>query len=198
MSEHRCNPWDGCYHASTVRWFHETIPDYRGVGTVYGHFQVLRHMVVGKSADDLESLAYCHSRVVHEGARSASGRWCICLDEEPPSAGEARGTLGSDGFSGMLGVQSDLERAADTLPIAWKTTERVFKAQGRSATYGARFTYYNRNLRVRPIDRWLEPRDDLGRPRSTQLTYYLMALSLDGARTTCRWPRGVYVSEQAA
>lgn len=173
-----------------MRWWSETIPGYMGEGTSYGHFDVLRQMVMGKSADDLEALAYCMSRVIYEGARSASGRWCICLDESPPSAGEARGTLGSDGFSGLIGVVQDLESAADTLPISWKATERVFKAQGRSALWGVKFTYYNRNLRVREIDRWIEPRDaETGRLQSTQLAYYLMALSLHGSRTECEWPK---------
>lgn len=175
---------------NVLRWYHETIPDYMGPGTTYGHVRVLRHMVTDKSADDLEALAYCMTRVVYDGARSASGRWCICLREEPPSAGDARGTLGSDGFSGMLGVLRDLEYAADTLPISWKSTERAFIAQERSAVYGPRLSYFLRNLRVREIDRWLEPRDsETGRPQSTQLTYYLMSLALGGARTECAWPR---------
>lgn len=137
----------------------------------------------------MESLAYCHQRVVYDGARSSSGRWCICLGEEPPSAGEARGSLGSDGFSGLLGVLSDLEHAADRLPISWKSTERIFRVQGRLGTWNERFAHYNRGLRIRDIDRWLEPRTDDGRPQSTQLAYYLMSLALDGARTTCCWPR---------
>jgi hypothetical protein len=156
----------------------------------YGHFGVLLSMLGGRAPDETEQLAYCHQRVVGEGARSSSGLWCVCLSEDAPRLAENRRGGGMDGMASLICVKRDLESAADGLPIGWKSTERIFKAQHRTSTYGARLTYLLRNLRVREIDRWQEPRDpETGRLRSASLTHYLMSLSLGGARTECRWPR---------
>ena len=183
-------PFAGQYSPATIRWWMESIQGTRWDGSPYGHFDVLCDMLLGRSAEETELLSYCHRRVVVDGARSASGRWCVCLTERAPSAGEARGSLGGDGMSGLIAIIRDLESAADALPIAWSSTQQVFEAQGRDGVYRARLVYYRRNLRVREIDRWLEPRDpDTGRPRSRALTYYLMSRSLGGARTECTWPR---------
>src|SRR5207253_1117089 len=123
-------------------------------------------------------------------ARSSSGLWCVCLNEDAPATVSGRGSGRGDGTSALIAVLTDLEFAADQLSIGWKTTERIFQAQQRSGVWGARFTYYNRNLHVREIDRWLEPRDpDTGRAQSTQLAFWLMSRALGGVSDTCAWPR---------
>ncbi len=128
----------------------------------YSHFDVLRYMIMGRSAEDTEALEFCHSRVIHERAgHRVTGEWCVCLSERPPSTGDARGSGGSDGFSSLLSLKADLERAADSLPISWTSTQAIYEAQGRGLLYRGRLMTYRQNLRVREIDRWLESRDAL-------------------------------------
>jgi hypothetical protein len=197
MARHVCTPFDGCYKPSALRWWHETIPGARWDGSAYGHLEVMQQMVMGRSADDMEALAYCFQRTVIEGARSASGRMCVCLSEKAPAAGEARGAAGSDGMSSQIALLQDLYRAADGLPISWGSTQAIFEAQGRMGVFRPRYVYYRNNLRVREIDRWLEPRDsETGRPRSRSLAYYLMAVTLGGAQTECRWPKTLSLVER--
>jgi hypothetical protein len=181
--------FSGHFSPATVRWWHAIIDGAYSDGSAYGHFDVLRHMIGGRSAEETEQLEYCHARVVVDGARSTSGLWCVCLNESAPATVSGRGGASGDGMSALVCIKQDLERAADALPILWKSTERIFKAQGRTGVYGQRRTYYLRNLKVREIDRWQEPRDpDSGHLRSTSLAFHLMSRELGGVRDVCDWP----------
>ena len=190
-------PFAGQYSPATIRWWMESIQGTRWDGSPYGHFDVLCDMLLGRSAEETELLSYCHRRVVVDGARSASGRWCVCLTERAPSAGEARGSLGGDGMSGLIAIIRDLESAADALPIAWTSTQQVFEAQGRDGAYRARYQRWRRGLLVREQDRWTEPIDPETRhPKSRLLAYATMAYALGwrDQRAACRWPRRAIVS----
>jgi hypothetical protein len=166
----------------------ESVPGSGWDGSTYSHYSVLLAIIGGRSADEAEGLSYCHDRVVNDGARSASGRWCVCLSEVAPATAESRGR-GGDGVAALLCVKADLEYAADSLPISWSTTQRVFETQQRAGAWQSRFLAYRQNRAVREIDRWHEPRDsESGRPKSAALSNYLQSLALGGARTECGWP----------
>ncbi len=185
--------WTDRYSPAKIRWWHAVIRRHERPSDPedYCHFSVLHEMLHGRSAEETEMLDWCYRRVVHERAgHRVTGEWCVCLSENPPSAGEARGSVGGDGMSSLIAVKQDLEHAADQLPISWTSTQGIFEAQSRADIYRVRLSYYRRNERVREIDRWIEPRDpQTGRARSSSLTFYLMALALGGAKTECAWPK---------
>lgn len=187
--------FDGTYSPSKCRWWHETIPGALWDLSAYGHLDVLNAMINGgRSVDDTEALDWCYRRVVDEGARSGSGRWCVCLTEDAPSAGEARGSIGGDGIAALVAVRADLEHAVDELPIGWATTSDLYQIQGRSALYHARFREFKRGHRIRSVDRELEPIDpETRRPMSRQLAWYwqswVLSCQPDGDGIAWRWPR---------
>ena len=186
---HKHTPFCGHFPPAAIRWWSTVMK--RDYTEDYSHHRVLRAMLNGRSAEDTEMLSYCYERVINQRAgHRVTGEWCVCLSENAPSAGVARGEGKSDGFSTLLSLAVDLEHAADALPISWSTTRRVFEAQARGDVWQMRFGRYTSGELVREIDRWLEPRDqETGRLRSASLTFYLMALAVHGARTYCEWPR---------
>lgn len=164
------------------------------------HFDVLCDMLGGRCAEETEQLDHCFQRVYYGGARDPLHGWpCVCLRENT-SAGEARGSKGGDGMSAILGLITDLERAADQLPLPWKATERIFEALGRDGVYRARMTYLRHCKGVRQVDLEHEPIDlETRRPKSMRLAEAWMAYVLGwrDRAATCRWPRRQQLQEAA-
>lgn len=159
------------------------------------HMQMLGALVAGgRSAEETEALDYCFRRVFYDGARDPiHGVPCICLREVAPSVGEARGSLGGDGVSGLLSVLLDLEHAADGLPIRWRATRRILLAQSRPMSYRKRFGAYAQGCPVQDDDRLDDPcgADEDRRVRHGacyQEAFVRMAVAL-GYQAVCRWPR---------
>jgi hypothetical protein len=184
--------WCGHYTPSAVRWWLAGIK--RHVEPTdpedYSHYDVLLKMIGGRSAEDAEALDHCYARVVHGGAgHRVTGEWCVCLSEDPPPAAVTSAGRGSDGNAALLCVKADLEHAADLLPISWSTTQRTFETLQRVGVWQARYGYYLKNLGVREIDRWLEPRDpETRKPKSAALSNWLMSRALGGVKDVCPWP----------
>ncbi len=184
--KHQHGPFCGHYTAAAVRWWLARSPreDEGKRQDYYTHFGALLDLGGGRSMDDTEALDWCYRATVLAGGGDMHGNLCICLRGDPPSAGEARGSIGGDGSAALTATIADLDHAADELPICWSTTQQIFETQQRTGVYRARLLAYRRNLNVRDIDRWQEPRS----PGTRALTHYMMAMTLGGARTECALP----------
>lgn len=159
------------------------------------HMETLNTLIGGgRSAEESEALDYCFRRVYYDGARDPiHGFPCVCLREVAPSVGEARGSVGGDGMSALLSIRADLDHAADTLPIRWRATRRIFLAQGRPRAYRDRFGAYVEGRPLGEDDRLDDPcgADEDRRVRHSacyQEAYVRMAVAL-GYVAACRWPR---------
>lgn len=170
MSRHLHTAFCEHYPPGKVRWWlHQPQGEgYRGY-RVLGHLAVLGHMLGGRSAEETEALSHCFKRVVHDGLRDPIHGWpCVCLREEPPSAGEARGHVGGDGMSSIIAIFEDLRRAAEALPVPWLATRRIYATLGLSETYFARLNLVTQGQLVREVDREPEsclPDEATGRVR---------------------------------
>lgn len=127
------------------------------------HWLALEAMISSsRSADEAEALRYEFSLCL-VGERDVLGRPCLCdrIAKFPEAVHGGRG-LG-DSTAAVIGLMSDLQRAADELPLRWRETQRVFVVQGRGPVWRARVGQLLNGTRYR-ADRDLMI--DLGRQHS--------------------------------
>lgn len=173
------------------------------------HYEALRAACAtdSMSQDEMTALAY-EWRLICAGRRDFMGRPCVCEDGgiKWPAAIRGGGGSGGDSRLGPIGLIADLERAADTLPIPWESTRRIFAAQGRTQIYEIRRAAHN-IFPLRLSDTEAEPTDDRGRPRSRGEAYRRMAIALGwkqkpsteaAADHVLRWPETSEPLERAA
>ncbi len=154
-------------------------------------------LVLGLGGDEAEALRY-EWQLIADGQRDLLGRPCLCstIADFPQALMGGRGGA-HDSLATLCGLKADLVRAADTLPLPWRATERIFSEQRRDGVYQARMTYFRHGSLIRRRDRDPEPRDEAGRYVSRQYCLAAIAWQL-GWRGTCRWPRPLQLVEARA
>lgn len=128
------------------------------------HWQELRELSLGMSASDTAEYLRREWELIQsrrsDSFRPLAQRRKVCLcDEAHEWTATPRGGGGLGDAAGRTRrLLADLEQAADTLPVPWQATERVYRQQHRySIPYRVRLWRYRQNVEVRDVDRQPEP-----------------------------------------